>query len=84
MVKKESENLKKLRQISLELENRSFEFNINEESNQYKILTDKIDSLVHEELKKMDTEKDSNNKLQCYETLFTSIVFLLEGVKQVV
>lgn len=79
----ESENLQKLRKIVSELESKDIQFQM-ESSNQYKDLTDKIDGLIHEELKKLEFEKSSKNKLQCYEALFASVVCLLEGVKQVV
>jgi hypothetical protein len=80
MEKKEPENLQKLRVLVTKLQGLEFE----PSSDQYKKLTDKIDSLLHEELKKLEYEKDTQNKLQCYESLFASIVVLLEGVKQIV
>lgn len=83
MVKNESENLKKLRVLVDKIQSKEFEFE-SPSSNQYKDLTDKIDSLIHEELKKVEFEKDAKSRLQCYESLFSSIVVLLEGVKQIV
>lgn len=81
-----SDNLKKLHEIVNILESKDYKVNIDFDSNnpQYKKLTEKIDTLIHQELKKLEFEQDNNNKLQCYEALFTSVIGLLEGVKQIV
>lgn len=80
----ESENLKKLHEIVKVIELHKNQFGIDYSVSQYKDLTEKIDSLIHVELKKLEFENDNNSKLKCYETLFTTIVGLLEGIKQVV
>ena len=88
-VKSETENLKQLRKIVKKIESTGFSTKTGEpiwgyDPSQYRNLTEKIDSMVHEELKKLDSEKTDSGRLQTYESLFTSIVSLLEGVKQTV
>lgn len=81
---KESENLKKLHEIVEIIESHKDQFEIDNSISQYKELTEKIDSLIHAELKKLKFENDNTSKLKCYEALFTTILSLLDGVKQVV
>ena len=81
---RESENLKKLHEIVEIIESHKDQFEIDDSMSQYKELTEKIDSLIHAELKKLEFENDNTSKLKCYEALFTTIVGLLEGAKQVV
>lgn len=78
----ESENLKKLHEIVKIFESQKETSNINDI--QHKELNEKIDSLIHHELKKIEYEDDNNSKLKCYETLFTTIIGLLEGAKQII
>lgn len=84
MSKFRSENLQKLHEIVEILESQKNQFEIDDSMSQYKELTEKIDSLIHTELKKLEFEKDSSSKLKCYEALFTTIVGLLEVTKQIV
>ena len=59
MIKVESENIKKLREIVKEIENQEFDFN---NDNDYERLTDSIDNLISVEMKKIncETNKDHN------------------------
>jgi len=47
MVKTESENLKKLREIVIEIENQKFNFS---DDDDYQRLTESIDNLIHKEI----------------------------------
>jgi len=81
MVKTESENLKKLRQIVAEIDSQKFNFSDN---NDYQRLTESIDNLIHNELNKINCESNKDCKLKSYEALFTSILGLIEGAKHMV
>lgn len=76
-----SENLKKLHEIVKIFESQKEEPRVDDI--QYRELNEKIDILIHDELKKLEYEDDNNNKLKCYETLFATIIGLLEGAKQI-
>jgi len=78
-----SENLQKLEKLINKLETTDFVFE-SDNDDYYLKLTRKIDYLIHDELKKIELEKNHNNKLRCYESLFTSVICLLEGVKHIV
>jgi len=78
-----SENLQKLEKLINKLETTDFVFE-SDNDDYYLKLTRKIDYLIHDELKKIELEKNNNNKLRCYESLFTSVICLLEGVKHIV
>ena len=80
MVKHESENIKKLRQIVTEIENQNFNFDNDDD---YKRLTENIDGLIHVEMKKINCETNKECKLKSYETLFASILTILEGTKHI-
>jgi hypothetical protein len=80
MVKHESENIKKLRQIVTEIENQNFNFDNDDD---YKRLTENIDDLIHVEMKKINCETNKECKLKSYETLFASILTILEGTKHI-
>lgn len=84
MGKDSLENLKKLREIVEIMESQKDKFEFDDSMPDYTELTDKINNLIHEELKKIQYEDDDRIKLKSYETLFTSIIGLLEGVKQIV
>lgn len=81
MVKTDSENLKKLRQIVKEIELQEFDFS-NEDD--YQRLTESIDNLIHNEMSKINCETNKECKLKSYEALFTSIITLLEGSKHLI
>jgi hypothetical protein len=59
MVKVESENLKKLREIVREIENQEFDFNNDYD---YERLTDSIDNLINVEMKKINCETNKDCK----------------------
>jgi hypothetical protein len=80
MVKTESENLKKLREIVIEIENRKFNFS---DDDDYQRLTESIDNLIHKEIGKINCESNKDCKLKSYEALFTSILGLIEGAKHI-
>lgn len=80
MVKNESENLKKLRQIVKEIETQEFNF---DDDDDYRRLTESIDNLIHNEMNKINCEANKECKLKSYEALFTSIITLLEGSKHI-
>ena len=81
MIKVESENLKKLREIVKEIENQEFDFN---NDNDYERLTDSIDNLISVEMKKINCETNKDCKLKSYEVLFTSIATILESSKHLI
>lgn len=81
MVKTESENLKKLREIVKEIESQDFDFS---DDHDYERLTKNIDDLIHVEMKKINCETNKECKLKSYEALFTSIITLLEGTKHLI
>ena len=81
MVKVESENIKKLREIVKEIENQEFDFN---NDNDYERLTDSIDNLISVEMKKINCETNKDCKLKSYEVLFTSIAAILESSKHLI
>lgn len=81
MVKNESENLIKLRQIVKEIELQEFDFGNDKD---YQRLIESVDSLIHNEMGKINCETNKDCKLKSYETLFTSIVTLLEGSKHLI
>jgi len=81
MIKTESENLKKLREIVKEIESQEFDFN---DDNDYQRLTESIDDLIHVEMKKINCESNKDCKLKSYEALFTSIITLLESSKHLI
>lgn len=81
MVKVESENLKMLRQIVKEIESQKFDFS---DDKDYQRLTESIDDLIHVEMGKINCETNKECKLKSYETLFTSIITLLEGSKHLI
>jgi hypothetical protein len=78
MVKPESENLKKLREIIKEIESKNF---ILSDDTNYHKLTENIDTLIHKEMGKINCESNKDCKLKSYEALFTSILGLIEGTK---
>jgi hypothetical protein len=80
MVKTESENLKKLREIINEIENQKFNFS---DDDDYQRLTESIDNLIHKEMDKINCESNKDCKLKSYEALFTSILGLIEGAKHI-
>jgi len=80
MVKTESENLKKLREIITEIENQKFNFS---DDDDYQRLTESIDNLIHKEMDKINCESNKDCKLKSYEALFTSILGLIEGAKHI-
>lgn len=80
MVKTESENLKKLREIVNEIENQKFNFS---DDDDYQRLTESIDNLIHKEMGKINCESNKDCKLKSYEALFTSILGLIEGAKHI-
>jgi hypothetical protein len=80
MVKTESENLKKLREIITEIENQKFNFS---DDDDYQRLTESIDNLIHKEMDKINCELNKDCKLKSYEALFTSILGLIEGAKHI-
>lgn len=81
MIKTESENLKKLREIVKEIESQEFDFSSDQD---YERLTKSIDDLIHVEMKKINCETNKDCKLKSYETLFTSIITLLESTKHLI
>jgi hypothetical protein len=81
VIKTESENLKKLREIVKEIDEKNFDFG---NDNDYERLTKNIDDLIHVEMKKINCETNKDCKLKSYETLFTSIITLLEGTKHLI
>jgi hypothetical protein len=81
MVKTESENLKKLREIVKEIDNQIFDF---DSDSDYERLTKSIDDLIHIEMGKINSETNKDCKLKSYESLFTSIITLLEGTKHLI
>lgn len=81
MIKVESENIKKLREIVKEIENQEFDFN---NDNDYERLTDSIDNLISVEMKKINCETNKDCKLKSYEVLFTSIATILESSKHLI
>ena len=81
MVKTESENLKKLRQIVKDIESQEFDFS---DDKDYQRLTESIDDLIHNEMSKINCETNKDCKLKSYEALFTSIITLLEGSKHLI
>lgn len=81
MIKTESENLKKLREIVKEIESQEFDFS---NDSDYERLTESIDNLIHVEMKKINCETNKDCKLKSYEALFTSIITLLESSKHLI
>lgn len=81
MIKNESENLTKLRQIVKEIESQEFNF---DDDKDYQRLIESIDNLIHNEMGKISCETNKDCKLKSYETLFTSVVTLLEGSKHLI
>lgn len=81
MVKNESENLIKLRQIVKEIESQKFDFG---DDKDYQRLIESIDNLIHHEMSKINCETNNDCKLKSYETLFASVVTLLEGSKHLI
>jgi hypothetical protein len=81
MVKNESENLVKLRQIVKEIESHEFDFS---DDKDYQRLIGSIDNLIHHEMNKINCETNKDCKLKSYETLFASVVTLLEGSKHLI
>jgi len=81
MVKNESENLIKLRQIVKEIESQKFDFSNDKD---YQRLIGSIDNLIHHEMSKISCETNKDCKLKSYETLFASVVTLLEGSKHLI
>ena len=81
MVKTESENLKKLREIVKEIESQDFDFS---NDHDYERLTNSIDDLIHVEMKKINCETNKECKLKSYESLFNSIIYLIENKKAIV
>lgn len=81
MVNKDSENLVKLRQVIKEIETQNFNF---DDDNDYQRLTESIDSMIHNEMGKINSESNKECKLKSYEALFTSIIGLLEGSKHLI
>lgn len=82
MKKNNSENLKKLRLLVNKIETQKIDFY--DDSHIYEGLNKEIDILIHEEISKINLETDTNNKLKSYECLFTTILNLLEGNKELV
>lgn len=81
MINKDSENLVKLRQVIKEIETQNFNF---DDDNDYQRLTESIDSMIHNEMGKINCESNKECKLKSYEALFTSIIGLLEGSKHLI
>lgn len=81
MVNNDSENLVKLRQVIKEIETQNFNF---DDDNDYQRLTESIDSMIHNEMGKINCESNKECKLKSYEALFTSIIGLLEGSKHLI
>jgi hypothetical protein len=81
MVKTESENLIKLRQIVKEIETQEFDFS---DDKDYHRLIESVDDLIHNEMSKINCEANKECKLKSYEALFTSIITLLEGSKHLI
>ena len=80
MVKTESENLIKLRQIVKEIETQEFDFS---DDKDYHRLIESVDDLIHNEMSKINCETNKECKLKSYETLFASILTILEGTKHI-
>ena len=78
-----SENLRNLKKIVKKLESESFDVNSFDEDDKYKDLSKQIDLIIHEELKNIELQPDNKSKIRCYESLFSSIILLLESVKQI-
>jgi len=81
MIKTESENLKKLREVIKEIELQKFDF---DNDHDYERLTESIDNLIHDEMGKINSETNKECKLKSYEALFTSIIALIEGSKHLI
>lgn len=81
MVKNESENLTKLRQIVKEIESQEFDFG---DDKDYHRLIESVDNLIHNEMSKINCETNKECKLKSYETLFTSIITILESSKHLI
>lgn len=81
MIKNESENLMKLRQIVKEIESQEFNF---DDDKDYQRLIESVDNLIHNEMGKISCETNKDSKLKSYETLFTSVVTLLESSKHLI
>ena len=81
MIKTESENLKKLREVIKEIELQKFDF---DNDHDYERLTESIDNLIHDEMGKINSETNKECKLKSYEALFTSIITLIEGSKHLI
>ena len=83
MIKTESENLKRLREILKEIEVQDFNFTQDQEK-EYQKMTLDIDHLIHEEISKINCETNKECKLKSYETLFNSIIYLIENKKAII
>jgi hypothetical protein len=81
MVKTESENLVKLRQIVKEIESKEFDFG---DDKDYQRLIESVDDLIHNEMSKINCETNKDCKIKSYETLFASIVTILESSKHLI
>jgi len=78
------ENLKKLHEIVNVMESQK-EILEHEDSIPYHDeLTNKINRLIHNGLKELSQETNDRKKIKNYELLFSSIIGVLEGVKQIV
>jgi hypothetical protein len=84
MVNKDLDNLKKLREIVDKMESQKEVFEMEESIPYHDELTDKINSLIHNGLQNLSHEQNDKVKLKNYEALFTSIIAVFEGVKQIV
>jgi len=84
MVNKNSDNLKKLREIVGKMESQKEIFEMEESIPYHDELTDKINGLIHDGLNNLTHEQNDRVKLKNYEALFTSIIAVFEGVKQMV
>lgn len=81
MIKTESENLVKLRQIVKEIESKEFDFG---DDKDYQRLIESVDNLIHNEMGKINCETNKDCKIKSYETLFASIITILEGSKHLI
>lgn len=78
-----SENLESLKKIVAKLESKNFDVDSFDEDDKYRELSKQIDSMIHEELKNIELQPDNKSKIRCYESLFSSIILLLESIKQI-
>jgi hypothetical protein len=78
------DNLKKLHEIVTKMESQKEVLEMEDSIPYHDELTDKINSLIHNGLRNLSYEQNDKIKLKNYEVLFTSIIAVFEGVKQIV